>query len=120
MRLFNQPSTRLERRRLVDRAWQKYVVDGVTPEGISEEISQSWQRVRDSYRIDPGLTQPRRVLTPDALEDRRLRDDILALATPILRDFAGRLGLSDHVLAFFDREGFMLSIDGDPGVVEGV
>jgi transcriptional regulator of acetoin/glycerol metabolism len=120
MRLLRQPSTRLERRRLVDRAWQQYVQDGVLPDGLSEEISQSWQRVRESYRIDPGLKQPKHVLTPDALEDRRVRDDVLALATPILRDFAGRLGLSDHVLAFFDREGFMLSIDGDPGVVEGV
>lgn len=120
MRLFRQPSTRLERRRLVDRAWQQYVVDGITPDGVSEEITQSWQRVRESYGIDPGLKQPRRVLTPDALEDRRLRDEVLPLATPILREFAGRLGLSDHVLTFFDREGFMLSIDGDPGVVEGV
>src|SRR5512145_2015348 len=106
MRLMHrQPSTRLERRRIVDRAWQQYVVDGVLPDGLSDEITQSWQRVRESYRIDPTLKQPKRVLTPDALEDRRLRDDVLALATPILRDFAGRLGLSDHVLAFFDREG---------------
>jgi transcriptional regulator of acetoin/glycerol metabolism len=120
MRLFGNPTTRLERRKVSDRAWQQYVIDGVQPEGIGEEIVESWQRVRESYGIDPGLKQPKRILTPDALEDRRLRDEVLALATPVLRDFSARLGLADHVLAFFDREGFMLSIDGAPGVVEGV
>jgi transcriptional regulator of acetoin/glycerol metabolism len=113
-------TTRIERRKVSDRAWQQYVVDGVMPEGISDEIAESWLRVRESYGIDPALKQPKRILTPDALEDRRLHDGVLALAAPVLRDFAGRLGLTDHVLAFFDREGFMLSLDGDPGVVEGV
>jgi transcriptional regulator of acetoin/glycerol metabolism len=120
MRLFGTPTTRLERRRLIDRAWQQYVVDGIAPVGISDEICQSWERVRHTYCIDPELKQPKRVLTDDALSERRTQDDVLALAAPILRDFAGRLGLTDHVLAFFDRDGYMLSIDGDPGVVEGV
>ncbi len=120
MRLFGTPTTRIERRRQIDRAWQQYVVDGIQPVGISDDIAKSWQRVRDAYRIDPTLKQPRRILSPDALEERRVKDDALALATPILRDFAGRLGLADHVLAYFDADGYMLSIDGDPGVVEGV
>ena len=120
MQLVGTATSRLERRKLSDRAWHQYVVDGRRPDGVAEEISESWHRVREEYRIDPGLKQPRRVLTPDALEDRRLHDEVLALAAPVLRDFSGRLGFTDHVLAFFDREGFMLSVDGDPHVVEKV
>jgi transcriptional regulator of acetoin/glycerol metabolism len=120
MQLLAASTSRLERRRLSDRAWQRYVVEGQRPDGLAEEITESWQRVRERYAIDPALRRPRSVLSPDALEDRRLHDGVLALAAPVLRDFAGRLGFSDHVLAFFDRDGYMLSIDGDPGVVERV
>jgi transcriptional regulator of acetoin/glycerol metabolism len=51
---------------------------------------------------------------------RRDGDDVLRLARPILTDFAGKLGLDDHVLTYLDAEGWMLSIDGKPGVVEAV
>lgn len=120
MQLLPVSTSRLERRRLSDRAWQRYVVDGQRPDGLAEEIVESWRRVRERYAIDPALTQPRHALAPDALDDRRLRDGVLALAAPVLRDLAGRLGFSDHVLTFFDRDGVMLSIDGDPAVVERV
>ncbi|HEX9291140.1 MAG TPA: sigma-54-dependent Fis family transcriptional regulator [Anaeromyxobacteraceae bacterium] len=118
MRLFGTPETRLERRRLVDRAWQLYVQDGVAPAGVSDEISASWRRARESYRIDPGIARPTRVLSPDALADRCARDDVLGLASPILRDFSSRLGLAGHVLSYFDADGWMLTIDGDERVVD--
>ena len=118
MRLFGTPSTRLERRRLVDRAWQLYVQDGVAPSDVSDDISDSWRRAREAYRIDPGIERPARVLSSDALAERCERDEALALASPILRDFAARLALSGHVLAYFDGDGWMLTIDGDRRVVE--
>jgi transcriptional regulator of acetoin/glycerol metabolism len=120
MRLFSKPTTRLERRRLVDRAWQLYVQDGVEPAGIGDEISQSWRRTREVYRIDPGLTHLSRLLSTDELHERCERDAVLRLARPILKDFAARLGLSDHVLTYFDGDGWMLSIDGAPRTIEGV
>jgi transcriptional regulator of acetoin/glycerol metabolism len=118
MRLFGTPSTRLERRRLVDRAWQLYVQDGVAPSGVSDDISDSWRRAREAYRIDPGIERPARVLSSDALAERCERDEALALASPILRDFAARLALSGHVLAYFDGDGWMLTIDGDRRVLD--
>ena len=117
MRLYGTPTTRLERRRVVDRAWQLFQ-DGVAPAGISEDISDSWRRARDAYRIDPGIERPARVLSPDALAERCERDEALGLAAPILRDFAARLALSGHVLAYLDGDGWMLTIDGDRRVVE--
>jgi len=118
MRLFGTPGTRLERRRFVDRAWQRYVHDGLEPVGISDEISSSWRRARESYRIDPALTRSDRILSADALAERCEQDATFALAAPILRDFASPLRLIGHVLAYFDRDGWMLSIDGDRRVVE--
>jgi transcriptional regulator of acetoin/glycerol metabolism len=120
MRLFGTPETRLERRRHVDRAWQAYVQDGLEPAGISPDISQSWRRAREAYRIDPAITRTRQVLSPDALAERCEQDEVFELAGPILREFAARLGLSGHVLAWFDGDGWMLGIDGDPRVRERV
>src|SRR5512133_3690056 len=121
---FLAPSTssapRLERRRLVDRAWEHYVLDGVQPTELSEEIQRSWVRSREQYQIDPRLSQPRRVLRPDELVERRERDTVLRLASAILDDFAARLDLSGHVLAYLDGDGWMLSIDGDQRVVDRV
>ena len=120
MRRFRPVIPRLERRRNVDRAWQLYVREGLEPAGIAEEISRSWRRARELHRIDPGITRPGGVLSSEALATRRARDEVFRLATPILADFARRLGLHDAVLAYLDGDGWMLSIDGDRDVVEQV
>src|SRR5574341_313793 len=114
------PPHRLERRRATERAWQLYVQDGIEPSGIADEIARSWRRARVEHKIDPGLTRPQRRLDADALLRRSERDEVLRLARPILSEFAARLGLADHVIAFFDGDGLMLTIDGMPDVVEAV
>jgi transcriptional regulator of acetoin/glycerol metabolism len=96
------------------------VEEGVRPEGVPEEIARSWERARAEFRIDAGLRRPPRRLTPDELHQRCERDALFRLARPILADFAERLRLSQDVLTFFDGEGWMLTIDGQPGVVEAV
>ncbi len=118
--LTGSPATRLERRRVIDRAWELYVQDGVQPTELSDEIQRSWKRSREEYQIDPCITRPRRVLLPDELAARRERDVVLRIASSILEDFASRLDLSGHVLAYLDGEGWMLSIDGDRRVIERV
>ena len=123
MRLFGSASPfapRLERRRVVDRAWEKYVLGGEQPAELSDEIRRSWARAREKYGIDPNLPQPRRILRRDELEARRECDPVLRIASAILEDFAARLDLSGHVLAYLDGEGWMLSIDGDQRVVDRV
>jgi transcriptional regulator of acetoin/glycerol metabolism len=110
----------LERRRFIDARWEAYLSEGVEPAGLPDEISRSWHRVRDAYRIDPALKHISRVLQEDQLEEQRRRNDFLRLARPILEDFAARLGLSEHVLSSFDAAGMMLSIDGNPGTIERI
>jgi transcriptional regulator of acetoin/glycerol metabolism len=91
---------------------------GVVPAGVGEVISNSWLRAKDSLRIDPATLRPGSIETTDALQERCRWDEVFGIVLPVLRDFAGRLDLSDHALAYFDREGWMLSIDGDPRVLE--
>lgn len=110
-------SSRLQRRLFLERAWRQYL-EGSEPRGVREEILSSWRRARESYQIDPGLARPGVSIPPEALEERRSRDDGLRLAAPVLDDFARGLKLHDHVLAYFDAEGFLLSLEGDRSIAE--
>jgi transcriptional regulator of acetoin/glycerol metabolism len=105
-------ATRLQ----LDRARQKFLAGGDV-EGVSPEIARSWARARDVYRVDPRLARAP-LVGEEELALRRGRDGTLALAGPALDEFARRLGAQGHVLAFFDADGCMLSIGGDPRVVE--
>ena len=110
----------LLRRRFVDRAWLAFVEDGTEPTGLPPEIVRSWRRARESYGVDPTLLRAQRVLSADALAERRRRDQAWRLAQPVLAHYAERLGSANHVLAWFDAAGWMLSLQGHPRVVEGV
>ena len=109
---------RLERRRTADRAWEAFVRDGEEPAGVSTVIVDSWRRSRDLLGLDPSIAAPRHVLCPDALRERLELDVVFKLAEPVLEEFSA--GLVDHCLAFFDAEGNLLSVGGDPRVVEAV
>jgi transcriptional regulator of acetoin/glycerol metabolism len=119
--LMSTSGSRLEElRRLVDAAWERYLTDGLRPTGIRDEVCTSWQRARESFAIDPGLKRPRQMLSTDELEQRRALDGAPRLAAAVLRDFSSRADLCGHVLAFFDGDGWMLSIDGDRTAIERV
>ncbi|HET9596038.1 MAG TPA: sigma-54-dependent Fis family transcriptional regulator [Anaeromyxobacteraceae bacterium] len=111
-------TSRLERRRILDGAWSRYVLAGLEPEGVEREIALSWQRSREIHRIDPQAARPPRILPDREVAARRLLDEAYLLADPILRDFTDRLSLSDHVLAWFDAEGWLLSMGGDAALFE--
>jgi transcriptional regulator of acetoin/glycerol metabolism len=116
-----QPTSLLvKRRQVIDRAWLAYIEDGVEPVGLSAEIVRSWRRARESFGVDPTIRRALRSLPADELADRRRRDPVFRLAEPVLEEFAKRLGSVHHVLAYFDAAGWMLSLQGHPGVIEGV
>ncbi len=116
-----QPTSLLvKRRKVIDRAWLAYIEDGVEPVGLSAEIVRSWHRARESFGVDPTIRRALRSLPSDELADRRRRDPVFRLAEPVLEEFAQRLGSVHHVLAYFDAAGWMLSLQGHPGVIEGV
>jgi transcriptional regulator of acetoin/glycerol metabolism len=110
----------VKRRKVIDRAWLAYIEDGVEPEGLSAEIVRSWRRARESFGVDPTIRRALRSLPEGDLTERRRRDPVYRLAEPVLEEFAQRLGSVHHVLAYFDAAGWMLSLQGHPGVIEGV
>jgi transcriptional regulator of acetoin/glycerol metabolism len=110
----------LERRHFLDRAWLRFVEDGEEAEGLPPEIARSWHRAKDAYGVDPTLRRPLRTLRAGELEERCRRDPAFRLAQPILEEFARRLGSIQHVLAYFDAAGWMLSIQGHRPAVDGV
>jgi sigma-54 dependent transcriptional regulator, acetoin dehydrogenase operon transcriptional activator AcoR len=107
-----------KRRMFLDKAWHSFVADGVEIEGLSPEILQSWRRVRDTFGVHAGQKRCTRLLTPSDLAHRREQDDAYNLAQPILDEFGMRLTPSDHVLAWFDATGWMLSVAGNPATTE--
>ncbi len=111
-------SERLERRRVVRRAWERYVKDAIEPQGLRADVVESWRRSRELYGITPELAAPRHSLGPDELEARRQVDIVYRLALPILEDFAS--DLADHGLAYLDAHGHMLSIAGDDAVIDSL
>ncbi|HNX31008.1 MAG TPA: sigma-54-dependent Fis family transcriptional regulator [Holophaga sp.] len=113
-------SERLERRLSVERAWQEFLAKGIVPAGVGEVISNSWLRTKEAHRLDPGALQPAYVESGEALLDRCRCDEVFGIVQPVLRDFAGRLDLADHALAYFDKDGWMLSIEGDPRIIDGL
>jgi len=118
MLLRNEASTKQDRRRRSDAAWQRFVRDGLDPGELDSEIALSWSRCRDRLGIDRGLARPALALDPAALAGRRGADEVYRVLASMLRGFISRIGATDHVLAYFDAEGYMLSLDGDPRIAE--
>jgi sigma-54 dependent transcriptional regulator, acetoin dehydrogenase operon transcriptional activator AcoR len=105
---------------LIEKAWERFLTEGVVSANVGEVITNSWLRAREAYHLNPEALQPIQSETEEALFERCHGDEAFGLVQPVLKDFASRLDLSDHVLAYFDQNGWMLSIDGDPRVVHGL
>jgi transcriptional regulator of acetoin/glycerol metabolism len=108
------------RRGFLDKAWHSFVADGIEIDGLSEDIIRSWRRARDTYGIDPGQRRCSRLLTPSELAHKREQGDVYRIALPVLEEFGAQLAASQSVLTFFDAQGWMLSIGGDPRTADRV
>ena len=115
MLVLTDATDRSSRRRRLDRAWQRFLRDGDVSD-IRPEIARSWTRARDVYRIDPALRRAP-LESRDALPRLREEDETFELAHPLLARLSARLRDAGHVLAYFDADGLMLSIGGDPATI---
>ena len=78
----------------------------------SAEIERAWWRTREPPRAGGARADSHRHLDPAELRARQARDAIYAVAQPILEHFGEQVDPSQQVLAFFDVEGWMLSVTG--------
>lgn len=105
---------RLDRRKGLDRAWDRFILDGTLSPSIRDDIAQSWLRTQAAGVI-PSLARPKEGMSGSALEALRRRDDALRLVQPLFDEFSD--SLAGHVIAYFDAQGTMLAIHGDPDVI---
>ncbi|WP_242393484.1 sigma-54-dependent Fis family transcriptional regulator [Anaeromyxobacter oryzisoli] len=106
-------------RRQLDRAWARFVGDGVL-DGVRPEIARSWTRARDVYRIDRTICRAPVVPTDDLWQRRCEEDEAYVAAGPVLEAFSARLREAGHVLALFDAAGWLLHLGGDPAVADAL
>ena len=100
-------------RRRVENEWRSFIVDGQLPTSVRPEILRSWQRVRADWHVDPELRSCPGALDADELRARTAADEAFGIVSRVVSHFADRLGPDGHVVAFFDGDGVMLTIDGN-------
>ena len=100
-------------RKHVEAAWRSFIVDGRLPESVRPEIVRSWQRARADWHVNPELLTCPRVLDADDLRSRTVAEKAFDIVSRLVSHFADRLASDGHVVAFFDRDGVMLTIDGN-------
>jgi signal transduction histidine kinase len=99
-------------RRRVEAAWRSFIVDGRLPESVRPEILRSWQRVRSDWHVDPEILTCPSALDADDLRARTAADEAFGVVSRVVSHFADRLRPDGHVVAFFDSDGVMLTLDG--------
>lgn len=100
-------------RRHIEAAWCSFVLDGALPRDVRPEIARSWQRVRAEFHVDPGLRASPRALDLAEVLARAEAEDAHRVAARLVSHFADRLAADGHVIAYFDVDGVMLSLDGN-------
>jgi transcriptional regulator of acetoin/glycerol metabolism len=102
------------------REWSKYVIKGIKPERIRPIILKSWYRCRDLYKVDPSIKKSPVSLSPEQLRVNREQNGVLHLARPYLDELTNMLKESGYVITFFDADGWMLEMQGDPQMLEAL
>ncbi|RMG54153.1 MAG: sigma-54-dependent Fis family transcriptional regulator [Acidobacteria bacterium] len=112
------PTTIAKIRHELDAEWSNYVIKGIEPRKIRPQILNSWHRCHDLYQIDPGLQKSPIRLSPEELQARRERNEVLQVGRTFFEELTRILADTGHVLALFDADGWMLERDGDPALNE--
>ena len=101
-------------RREFDRPWSQFVIAHTQPDGIRQEILESWSLCRDLYRIDPGMRRSLLGIPSGELEVRGDENEVLRIGRPFLLEVKKALEGTGFVLAFFDSNCLMLTCLGHP------
>jgi transcriptional regulator of acetoin/glycerol metabolism len=100
----------------LESAWRRFLSGGGT-DGVRPEIARSWERARDVHGVDPQLPRPP-VLSAEELAVRRERDEAQDVAQPVLAAYAEPVARRGHLLVYLDAEGWVLTVGGEPRLVE--
>jgi transcriptional activator for dhaKLM operon len=114
MQPFVQPFPDLDR---LKQAWTQFTTRGVLAADLSPLVVQSWQRC--APRLNPNLLPRWSALNDDVFAlTLRQRQNLIALARPILEDVYQFIETSGLMLALVDSTTCLLDSVGDASVVE--
>ncbi len=114
MQPFIQPFPDLDR---LKQAWTQFTTTGVLAADLGPLVAQSWQRC--APRLNPHAPPRWSALNDDVLAlTLRQRQNLLALARPILEDVYQFIETSGLMLALVDSATCLLDMVGDAPVIE--
>jgi len=98
--------------------WEKFTEDQtVTPEDLRPGILDSWQRSH-SQKIDPHTPNPSILPAREVKARVRANNEIIDVVQLVIACADELIGISNHVVAFVDRDGIILKIHGNPDLTE--
>lgn len=102
-------------------AWIAFVREGKVIDGeIRPAILESWQRCQQ-LGLSPYQKAANRVLSTQELQERRAANhELINTAMPMLQNLYQFMAGSGFIVTLADREGILLEVIGDAGVVEQV
>lgn len=93
--------------------WETFIRTGIPPEGVREEIAQSWLRSR-AHGVDPENPTPA-VLSKQALTERlQENQELLKFSSAVMRNTYSLAGDTKSLVSLHDRDGYLLDYIFDP------
>ncbi|MDK2814261.1 MAG: sigma-54 dependent transcriptional regulator, acetoin dehydrogenase operon transcriptional [Thermoanaerobacter sp.] len=100
----------------MEKAWWRYVNEGVITEGVKEEIRESWELCK-FYGVDPfgGVGE---ILDEDNMKIRlRQNEDLISVAHPIMENIYKQVTGSGFLFVLVDRDGYLIDRIGDDSIM---
>lgn len=98
--------------------WERFTEDHtVTPEDLRPDILDSWRRSHHQ-KIDPHTPNPSFLPAKEIKARVRANREILHVLQRVIACADELIGISNHVVAFVDRDGIILNIHGNPDLTK--
>ncbi len=98
------------------RRWEDFIRDPVVPQqGLHPEIFQSWQRCLN-LDVNPETHSPA-FLNPELVKKKlRYNHECMSAIKPVVDSVDDLIDISNHLIAFVDRDGYVLEIFGSKNI----
>ncbi|MBE3579465.1 MAG: sigma-54-dependent Fis family transcriptional regulator [Caldanaerobacter subterraneus] len=100
----------------MEKAWWRYIKEGILEEGIREEIKESWKLCRE-YGVDPfgGVGE---ILDEKSMKVRlKENEELISVAHPIMEDIYRQVTGSGFLLVLVDKDGYLIDRIGDENIM---
>ncbi|NNG66035.1 sigma-54-dependent Fis family transcriptional regulator [Caldanaerobacter subterraneus] len=100
----------------MEKAWLRYITEGILEEGIREEVKDSWKLCRE-YGVDPfgGVGE---ILDEKSMKIRlKENEELITVAHPIMEDIYRQVTGSGFLLVLVDKDGYLIDRIGDENIM---